>query len=124
MPLDYSNNSLGVNFLRVVYKFGCLQAGYLFIIRQTQNADFAAGETRLRQNMVFEILKDRTILSEKDNSEMKYEVKFTIDFILCTNIQIPEFTENMLTGMKKGGRGWLTKMKKVKKWKFDSLKAR
>lgn len=55
MPLYYSKNSLGVNFLRVVYKFGYLQAVSQFITQQTRNADFAAGETKLSQNMVFEI---------------------------------------------------------------------
>lgn len=55
MPFNYSKNSLGVNLLRLVYKFGYLQAVSLFITQQTRDADFAAGETKLSQNIVFEL---------------------------------------------------------------------
>lgn len=39
----------------VVYKYSYVQAAYLFIIQQRQNADFATCKTKLSQNVAFEI---------------------------------------------------------------------
>lgn len=117
MPLYYCNNSLGVNFLRVVYKFGYLQAVYLFIIRQTTECRLCSKWNKIESKYGFWDIQ-RQDNPKKDNPEMKYKVKFTIDFILCTNIQIPEFTENMLAGMRKeGGGGW----QKWRKWRNGNL---
>ena len=50
-----SKNSPGASCLKVVYKYSYLQAAYLFIIQQTQNADFATWKTKLSPNVAFEI---------------------------------------------------------------------
>ena len=46
-----SKNSLGASCLRVAYKYSYLQAAYLFIIQQTQIADFATRKTKLESKM-------------------------------------------------------------------------
>lgn len=55
MTSYHSRNSPGASCLRVVYKYSYLQAAYLFIIQQTQNADFATCITKLSPNVAFEI---------------------------------------------------------------------
>ena len=48
-----SKSSLGASCLRVVYKYSYLQAAHLFIIQQTQTADFATCNTNWSQKCGF-----------------------------------------------------------------------
>lgn len=54
-------NSTGVLCLRVVFKYSYLQAAYLPIIEQTQNADFATCKTELNQIWFLKYSTDRKI---------------------------------------------------------------
>lgn len=54
-------NSTGVLCLRVVFKYSYLQAAYLPILKQTQNADFATCKTELNQIWFLKYSTDRKI---------------------------------------------------------------